>query len=892
MPLAPGTQFGPYEILDPLGAGAMGEVYRARDTRLDRTVAVKVLPKEMSADPVRKQRFKREAKAISSLNHPHICVLHDVGQQNGMDYLVMECLEGETLAIRLEKGPLPLEQVLKYGAQIAHALDRAHRAGIVHRDLKPGNIMLTETGAKLLDFGLAKPNPRLVSAMAETVTSHDTPVTEQGTISGTFQYMSPEQVEGKDVDGRSDIFSLGAVLYEMVTGKRAFEGKSQLSVASAVLEKEPPPIGTLKPMTPPALNRALKKCLTKSPEERWQSARDLASELEWIAEDSSQCSGTAALAVQGRNNLRILTPLALASLTAAILFGVSYWNRGPADVHAIRAYIKPAEGSNFILTKPSGGFAISPDGLTLAYIASTPSGSTFLWVQPIDSLQGKALAGTEGAGLPFWSPDSRFIGFFAEEKLKKIDATGGPPFALCEVPFPRGGSWNRDGVILFSSSPSAPLYRISAAGGTATPVTELDTSKGEMSHRWPYFLPDGDHFLYLAGPSYSTKENSTAAIRLGSLDSKASKLLVYAHGSAIYASGHILFLRQNTLMAQPFDTKRLELTGEAIPVDDPVLDDTSIFKGVFSASDSGRLTYVRSSAADTWKLNWVDRTGRRVGQVPGAGEYSGPYISPDGKTVAYTLLSTGYDIWSYDVSRQVETRLTFRAASTSASSGAVWSPDGRWIAYLSVHNGRYAICRKLSDGSGTEEVLLEGSEQQRWPTDWSPDGKLILYNEARQGVTTLYLLPLNEEHNPRPFRQSNFNEGYARFSPNGKWVAYCSDESGENRVYVVPFQGPGGKVQMSSGGGCRPRWRRDGKELFYLSSDNKVMAVKVETTGSSFQAGAVQVLFEARSSDNFESYDVTADGQRFIVAQDKVEPNPANTAITLFANWDAALKRK
>jgi len=889
MPLAPGTQLGPYEITAPLGAGGMGEVYRARDTRLERTVAIKILPAHLSSDPVRKQRFAREAKAVSALNHPHICVLHDVGHQGGIDFLVMECIEGETLAKRLEKGPLPLEQVLKYGAQVADALDKAHRSGVVHRDLKPGNIMLASTGVKLLDFGLAKPAAPLASGATLTAVTPNSPMTEQGTVLGTFQYMSPEQLEGKELDGRSDIFSLGAVLYEMLTGKKAFEGKSQLSVASAILEKEPEPISAVKPMAPPALDHAVRKSLAKLPDERWQSASDLASELKWIAETGSQGSVTPVVADRLRHRERILMAVALLGVIGVILLGVLYWNRAPAEVHAIRASIKPMEGSSFILTGANGGFAISPDGLLLAYVASAQDGQSLLWVRPIDSLQGKPLAGTEGAGLPFWSPDSRFIGFFANGKLKKVEALGGPVLALCNASFPRGGTWNRDGVILFTSSPNAPLYRISADGGAATPATELDPSKNEMSHRWPYFLPDGNRFLYLAGPPYSTRENPTTAIRVGSLDSKASKLLVYTHASAIYASGHILFLRQNTLMAQPFDAEKLELKGDATPVDDPVMEDTSIVKGAFSASNDGRLLYVYSPGAGSRELDWVDRSGRKVGQVPGTDAYARPYISPDGKRITYTLSSTGYDIWSYDIEREVKTRLTFGSASTPANAWAVWSPDGRWVAYTCFRNGKYGLCRKLSDGSGTDEVLFEGTEKPRWPGNWSPDGKFLIYNESREGITGLSLLPLSEEHKPHPFLQSNFNEGNGWFSPNGKWVAYCSDESGEYKVYVVPFPGPGGKWQVSPGGGCQPRWRRDGKELFYLSSDNKVMAAEVKTSESNFDAGAVHALFDAQSRYTFDTYDVTADGQRFIVVQDKAEPN---TAITLFANWDAELKKR
>jgi Tol biopolymer transport system component/predicted Ser/Thr protein kinase len=884
MSLTSGMKLGPYEVVSPLGAGGMGEVYRARDTRLERDVAIKVLPTNLSSDPSLRERLEREAKAVSKLAHPHICTLYDIGHQDGVDFLVMELVEGETLERRLTKGPLPPEQVLRCAAQVADALAKAHKLGITHRDLKPSNVMLTKTGAKLMDFGLAKqaaPAP-LPAALGMTA---ETKLTCEGTIVGTFRYLAPEQLEAKEADARTDIFALGEMIYEMATGKPAFSGKSRASLIAAILTAEPASISQLQPLTPPGLERIVKKCLAKDPDERWQSASDLASELNWIAERGFQGSVTAE---RWSNRERILMAVALSGAIGLISLGVLYWNRAPADVHAIRAYLMPSEGTSFVLTG-AGGFAVSPDGLLLAYVASMQDGKSLLWVRPIDSLQGKPLAGTEGAGLPFWSPDSRFIGFFAGGKLKKIEASGGPALTLCETPFPRGGTWNRDGVILFAPSPTAPLYRISASGGTATPVTALDPSKNEIAHRWPYFLPDGHHFLYLAGLPYSIRENPTTAIRVGSLDSTPSKLLVPTHASAIYASGHILFLRQNTLMAQPFDTKKLELTGDAIPVEDPVMEDTSIVKGVFSASENGRLTYVRSASTGSRQLNWVDRSGRKIGQVPGADAYAGPQISPDGKTIVYTLISPGYDIWSYDVARKVKTRLTFGSASTPANAWAVWAPDGRWIAYTCVRNGKYGLCRKLSDGSGTDEVLLEGTELPRWPGDWSPDGKSLIYSELRQGTTALSWLPLSGERKPYPFRQSNFNEGYPQFSPNGKWVAYCSDESGEDKIYVVPFPGPGGKWQVSPGGGCRPRWRRDGKELFYLSSDNKVMAAEVKAGGFNFEAGTVHALFEARFPSTTERYDVTADGQRFIVVEEAVQPG---TTITLVVNWTAELKKQ
>jgi eukaryotic-like serine/threonine-protein kinase len=890
MALSNGTRLGPYEILDAIGAGGMGEVYRARDTRLERIVAIKTLPAHLSCDPIRKQRFEREAKTISGLNHPHICVLYDVGSQDGVDYLVMECVEGETLAKRLEKGPLPLEQVLNYGAQVADALDKAHRAGIVHRDVKPGNIMLTASGAKLLDFGLAKPAAPLVSGATLTAAVPSTPVTQEGTIVGTFQYMSPEQVEGKEVDGRSDIFSLGAVLYEMLTGRHAFEGKRQLSVASAILEKEPTPISTIKPMTPPTLDHAIRRCLAKDPEERWQTARDLMLELKWIPESGSQGGAPTGAMGQGNRRERLVWLVALAGVSAAVVAGGLHWGRTPEKARVVRSYIKAIPNSSFVLTPQQGGFAISPDGLRLAYVAQNTDGKALLWVRPLDSLEAQALAGTEEPSFPFWSPDGRYIGFFASGKLKKIESSGGPPLTLCDAPNARGGAWNQNGVILFAPSLNVPLHSVSASGGTPAPVTTLDPSKGVTTHRWPQFLPDGRHFLYVAGTPLTPRENPTNAIMVGSLDSKESKLLLHAHASAQYVAGEILFLRQSTLMAQPFDVKRLELTGEASPVADPVDEAELTLYSMFSASGNGLLAYMEGTSNASRELLWLDRSGRKVGEVPGADTYMSPRISPDGKRILYTLVAPWYEVWSYDMSLGVKTRLTFGTSSGRAQMSAVWSPDGQRIAYMSIRAGKWGLYEKAADGSGNEEVLMEDTQPIKYMNDWSPDGKYLAFQQALQGVNEIWLLPLTGERKPIPFLQSQFTANLSSFSPDGKWLAYCSTESGEQKVYVVPFPLPGGKWQVSPGGGCYARWRRDGKELFYLSSDNRIMAAEVKRDGSSFAIGAVKPLFETRVyRSTFGGYDVTADGQRFIICY---EPGHPNVAITLVENWDSDLKKK
>jgi Tol biopolymer transport system component len=869
----------------------MGEVYRARDLRLERTVAVKILPEQLTHDPARKQRFEREAKTISSLNHPNICTLHDIGSQDGVDYLVMECVEGEALAKRLKKGPLPLEQALKYGAQIADALDKAHRAGIVHRDLKPGNIMLTAAGAKLLDFGLAKPSAPLSSGAALTATAQTTPVTQEGTIVGTFQYMSPEQVEGKELDGRSDIFSLGAVLYEMVTGKQAFEGKSQLSVAAAILEKEPAAIRTIKPLTPPALDHAIRRSLMKEPERRWQSASDLAGELQWIAEGGWQSAAAASPAAGSRRRQGFLAAAAVIGVAAAIFTGFLHWGRAPAKPRILRSYIKAMPNSSFVLSPQQGGFAMSPDGIRLAYVAQTADGKSLLWVRPLDSLEALPLSGTEEASFPFWSPDGSYIGFFASGKLKKIESSGGPPLTLCDAPNPRGGTWNQYGEILFTPNLNVPLHRVSASGGTPIPVTSLDhPERGVTTHRWPQFLPDGHHFIYVAGTPLTPRENPANAIMVGSLDSKESKFLLHSHASAQYVSGQILFLRQTTLMAQPFDAKRLELTGEASPIADPVNEAELTLYSMFSAAEKGLLAYMEGTSSARRELLWLDRTGKTVGEVPGLDTYMSPRISPDGKRILYTLVAPWYEVWSYDMSLGVKTRLTFGTSSGRAQLSAVWSPDGQRIAYMSIRAGKWGLYEKAADGSGNEEVLMEDTQTIKYMNDWAPDGKYLSFQQALQGVNEIWLLPLTGERKPMPFLQSQFAANLSSFSPNGKWLAYCSTESGEQKVYVVPFPGPGGKWQVSPGGGCYARWRRDGKELFYLSHDNRIMAAEVKTDGSSFAIGAVKPLFETRIyRSTFGGFDVAADGQRFIICY---EPGQPNVAITLVENWDAELNRK
>ena len=857
----------------------MGEVYRARDTRLERTVAIKILPRELSNDPIRKQRFEREAKTISSLNHPHICVLHDVGSQDGIDYLVMECVEGETLSKRLEKGSLPLDQVLKVGREIANALDKAHRNGVVHRDLKPGNIMLTSAGAKLLDFGLAKPAAALASAA--TLTAVPTaPVTEEGTIVGTFQYMSPEQVEGKEVDGRSDIFSLGAVLYEMVTGKRAFEGKSQLSVASAILEKEPEPISAAKPMTPPALEHAVKKCLAKLPDERWQSASDLASELKWISESGSQAGEAGRVTAGHRRWERASWLLAATFFLVSLAAGVAWWRASNRRLHPLYFHAAVPFAAN--------DMALSLDGRTLAMVAYSEQASNYvLWTHEVGGRQTNPLVGTQGASYPFWSPDGKFIGFFADGKLKKVDVSGGQPQVLCDAPNGRGGTWNRDGVIVFTPNALGGLYRVSFSGGSPVEITKPDASRFEQSHRWPVFLPDGKHFLYLGANFGGHLENN--AVFLGSLDSRERRLIVSASANAAYAApGYLLYMRDNkTLVAQPFDRRRYVLSDEPNTLSDEVLYFPTVGRAVFSVSGGEVLVMQTGKGASISHLTWFDRGGKLVGVVGVPGSYNNVRVSPDGHRVAADQTDPDgrrIDIWVHEPARGAAKRLTF---DPGVDQTPIWSPDGKQILFASNRKLNFQLILKNADGSGSEEQVADpGGVVNVW--DWSHDGKYILFGKGNELWSVSW-----PERVAKPLLQANWTVRNVQLSPDGRWMAYASNETGSWEIYVSLFPSANGKWQVSSAGGQEPRWRQDGKELFYLSADGKMMAVAV-TPGASFEAGSPVALFQTHrrqpvSAQDVFSYDVGGDGRRFLIATRVDEANAAPLSIRL--NWASEMEK-
>src|ERR1017187_1381517 len=705
MALTPGTKLGPYEIQSPLGAGGMGEVYKARDTRLDRTVAVKILPSHLSENPEAKQRFDREARTISSLNHPNICTLHDVGEQDGVDYLVMEYLEGETLADRLRKGPLPVDQVLKYGIEICEGLEKAHRSGVVHRDLKPGNIMLTKTGAKLMDFGLAKASlasPAATSGLTATLTtppgSH--PLTAQGMVVGTFQYMSPEQVEGKEADTRSDIFALGAVLYEMATGKRAFEGKTVASVIAAVLAAEPQPISVIQPMSPPALDRVVKTCLAKDPDERFQSVHDVKLQLKWIASGGSQ-AGTPAMPVpqHKRGNAWVWVLTGILGVVAGVALGLAYL-ANHKDVRVLRVELNPPDKMQFNLSGDHGGPAmISPDGRYLVFSAYG-SGGAQLYLRSLDSTSAQALPGTEGAMFPFWSPDSRSIAFFTDDKLKRIEVSGGTPVTICASTLGRGGSWNQDGTIVAALSYNTGIWRIPASGGTPTPVTIVDSAH-YTSHRWPSFLPDGKHFLYIA-VKHNAPTSPETAVFLASLDGKENRLLFHTLSNAVYASGRLLFQRENSLVAQAFDPSSGRFSGEPQTLSENVQFHPGLWRMNLSTSTDGMLVFASGTTSGTQILTWYDRSGKRLGTVGEQGDFYDLDLSPDDKKVVTTELNTATaTIWVHDLATNLKTRLTF---SGGAHLTPLWSPDGKEVAFTS--NQQAAISVKTIGSSAPERTLL------------------------------------------------------------------------------------------------------------------------------------------------------------------------------------------
>jgi serine/threonine-protein kinase len=887
MSLPAGTRLGPYEIVAPLGAGGMGEVYRARDTRLERTVAVKVLPSHLSGDPILRQRLDQEARSISSLNHPHICALYDVGHQDGTDFLVMEFLEGDTLAKLMEKGPLPLAQALKYGLEIAGALDKAHRDGIVHRDLKPGNIMITKSGAKLLDFGIAKAAAPLASGATLTAAiTRATPVTHQGTIVGTFQYMSPEQVEGKELDTRSDMFSFGAVLYEMVTGARAFPGKSQLSVASAILEKEPAPISVLQPMTPPVLERAVLRCLAKEPEDRWQMARDLELELKWIAESGSQAERPPTASAKSAFSKHAFIISLCCLLLSAAITGLATWRLKPSP---------PRPVSRMTITLPPGqqlagleqpAVALSPDGSQLAYVA-IQGGTQQIYLRAMDSLESRPIPGTEGGANPFFSPDGQWLGFVSEQKLKKVPVAGGPAQALNDAVQLNGASWSSKEIIAFKRQGISAFQQVPAGGGSPQPLTSV--GKGEIGQRWPDFLPDGAAILSVVTASSFDWTNTQIIVQ--SIGTGARRNLIRGGTQPRYAaSKHLIYAQGGTLMAVPFDPQGLTATGAAVPVVEAVLQSSTSGAAQYSLSSTGSLVYVRGEFQSAQRrLVWVTRNGTEQTVAAPVRTYLFPRLSPDGRTVAVGVSERETHLWLYDLARETSTRFTFEG---TVNHNPTWTPDGKRIAFNSDKDGETSIYWQLADGSGGLERLTT-SPYPNIPMSWSSDGQLLAFIESNPTTgSDIWVLSLSDRK-PQPFLVTPFAESVPRFSPDGHSLAYISNESGRFEVYVQPYPGPGRKLQISTEGGTEPVWNHNGNELFYRSGD-KMMAVEIATQPS-FAAGKPRMLFAGRyerTPATSPNYDVSPDGQRFLMLKPSEQEAVTPTQINVVLNWFEELKRR
>jgi eukaryotic-like serine/threonine-protein kinase len=877
--IAPGSRLGPYEVLSLIGSGGMGEVYKARDTRLDRTVAIKILAPQIASAPELRIRFEREARAVASLSHPNICTLHDVGHQDGTEFLVMEYLEGQTLEQRLKKGPLPFDQAFRITIQIADALMAAHRAGVVHRDLKPGNIIVTKSGAKLLDFGLAKLHQAALSGgafLGEALTI-DPALTGHRSIVGTLQYLAPEQLNGEDADPRTDIFAFGALLYEIFTGTRAFDGRTPTSVIAAILEHEPAPVSTLQAMSPRALDRIADKCLAKDRDLRWQSSRDLYDELVWVNDHATRLVPIEAAARVGWRE-RMAWLVAVIAIGALVVFALV---RPPAESPVIRTEV---------VTPPTvdpASFALSPDGRQLAFVANADTGPK-LWLRPLDQA-AVPLAGTEGASAPFWAPDSRALGFFADGKLKRVDLNGGLPRILADAPLGRGGTWNRDGVIVFAPMTTGALLQLLPGGSKSTAITQLEQT-GHQSHRWPQLLPDGRRLLFFA-----TNGPEPSGVYLGSLDGTPPTRLLATTTAAVYASEYLLAVDQSLLTAWPFDVDRRSL-GDPIPVARRVGSDENLFVGAFSVSMTGLLAH-RVTIAGERQLVWVTRTGTRVSTVGLQDENNllNPALSPDGKRVAVQRTIDGNaDTWVLD--DDSVTRVTLHPKNDNAP---VWSPDGRRLIFRSNRSGAFDLYEKLATGPGTEQPVLTNS-QNKFPLDWSIDGRILLYQVLDPSTGfDLWAMPLLGERKPFVVVQTRFNERNGELAPNGRWLAYDSNEpSGRSEVYVQPFPNALEKSQISTGGGVAPRWRRDGKELFYIAPDGSLMAVPVRTSaddqalelGAAVRLFRVPIVFGGSATGGAvrQQYEVSPDGERFLV---NVAADEAATPITIVQNWPASLRK-
>jgi serine/threonine protein kinase/Tol biopolymer transport system component len=910
--LTAATRLGPYEIVGVIGAGGMGEVYRARDPRLGRDVAVKILPLSFAADPDLLRRFELEARAAAALNHPNILAVHDVGSHDGTPYLVSELLEGETLRERLSQpsrtsvagrpdpalsgaaglsgshAGLSVRRTIDYAVQIARGLAAAHDKNLVHRDLKPENVFITTDGRlKILDFGLAKITQSAVAA-GTTELSPTTPNvnTQAGMILGTMGYMAPEQVRGLAVDHRADIFAFGVILYEMLAGQRAFHGETTADTISAILKEDPPDLPAVERHIPPALERIVDRCLEKNPSARFQSATDLAFALESLPSHSDRSeTADAAAAVPSRGSRARIAWIAAAAAGLALI------GTGAVTVRHLLEKPRAADPVQFQISSPpntplslAAPIAISPDGRQVVFGAIS-KGPPTLWVRPLGSLAARQLPGTDGASFPFWSPDSRSIGFFARGKLMKIQLNGGPPVALCDAPTGRGGTWNDDNTIVFAPSSTAALQKVTSAGGAPVPLTTVGS--GESGHRWPWFLPDNRYFVYVAAAAGTGLPTGT--LWIASLDSSERTSLGTANSNAMYAAGHLLFVRGGTLMAQPFDPERRQTTGELFPVAEQVVGIGNSMKASFSVSSSGTLAY-RPGVGTVSQLTWFDRTGKVLGPIGESQVHVNLALSPDDRRLAVSEMSLGaVNIWMLDVARpSAPSRLT---VASGGSFDPVWSADGSEVVFTSSRTGKFNIYWRAADGTGEDKVLFEPPQGAGAP-DWSRDGRFLAFASGGD----LWVMPLSgqgssklEAGKPYRFVQTSFDEGDPAFSPDGRWIAYHSSESGQAQIYVQSFPSGGNKSRISAGGGTEPVWRGDGKELFFLAPDGTMMAARIDTV-KGFNASVPQPLFQAglTSTQNNNPYVVTRDGQRFLVPL--VDQSVA-AQMTVVLNWREGIQK-
>ncbi|MGA7961971.1 MAG: protein kinase [Candidatus Acidiferrales bacterium] len=902
--LAAGRALGVYEIVARIGAGGMGDVYKARDTKLGRSVAIKVLRLEFDHDPERLSRFQREARLLASLNHPNIATIYGLEQSGELQYLVMELVPGKTLAERLKSGALEIAEALPIAQQICAALESAHEQGIIHRDLKPANVEVMPDGrVKVLDFGLAKALAGELDADTQRSLAKAAG-SEAGTILGTPAYMSPEQVRGKSVDKRADIWAFGCVLCEMLSGHRTFDGESISEVLAAVLTKEPD-WASLPQTTPPAIQRLLRRCLMKDPKQRLRDIGDARITIEEVQsgaeapQSAAQFSAAqSSAAPQEKTSWRRAAPRALAAIVILLAALASFWWLRPKKAgEVIRFSIATPEGADF---GPYGSqLSVSPDGRKLAFVLATePRKPVMLWVRSLDSLAAESFPGSEGAALPFWSPDSRYIGFFSrddkDEKLKKVAVSGGPPQILCDAVGADGGTWNRDGVILFSVQ--SKFYRVSEAGGAPALVAAPDEARADAYYAFPQFLPDGRRFLFLLISTTKHRGYDRSYVAAGSLDSPSTVRLFEAPSNAIYAApGYLFYVTHGGLMAQAFDADKLLSTGPPVPISTGVglsQDWDEYGLGYFSLSQGGVLAYQTGQIGINSQMTWYNRKGAKLGTVAEPGLFLTPALSPDGTKIALPVGESGaQDIWVYDVKRGTESRLTFPASGTF---NPVWSPDGKEILFTSTRGGHADIFRQPANGLGSAEQISDSEDPPKALNDISPDGRYAIYDTAgSDDLTELWVLPLFGQRKPFVFVQgSGSGARYARFSPDGRYVAYASHETGRYEIYVQTFPEHTEKWQISTGGGVEPAWRSDGKELFYVSPDDKMMSVKVNTAAASFQAGIPQPLFQAQLVEGLfwrNRYVVTADGQQFLM----LSPTSSGAnPITVVLNWPALLKGK